>query len=77
MKQAHQEIRQETKLLPLIKLNGTDFLIDIERRQFRNTRNANDIIEMHSAKGRQMVKSMPSTGWRAFAFDSCPPDAEA
>jgi hypothetical protein len=76
MSKIQQNTSPEAKLLPLIELNGTEFLVDIERRQFRNTKNVNDIIEMHSQQGRQMVKSMPRTDWRIFALDSCPPDAE-
>jgi hypothetical protein len=74
MNQAKHEPRQETKLLPLIDIDGTEFLVDVERRHFRNFRDAEDVIPMHSQQGRQIIKSMHQMEWRSFALDSCLPN---
>lgn len=62
-----KQTNQETKLLPVVELDGTDYLVDIDKRQFRNFRNTDDVIGMHSQQGREMVKAMMGTQWRTFA----------
>jgi hypothetical protein len=39
---------QEPRLLPVAKLNGREFLVDVENRQFRNFKNSDEVIGMHS-----------------------------
>jgi hypothetical protein len=58
------KVEKEPKLLPVTKLNGQEFLVDVENRQFRNFKNSDEVIEMHSQQGRKMVKDMQGSEWR-------------
>ncbi|MFC1636847.1 hypothetical protein ACFL5Z_18640 [Planctomycetota bacterium] len=53
----------EPRLLPVVKLNGHEFLVDIENRQFRNFKNSNEIIGMHSQQGKKMVRDIQGSKW--------------
>jgi len=67
---------QDAKLLPVVELNGTEYVIDIERREFREAHCPQNSVGMHTEQGRQMVKAMSGTEWRTFAIDSDVPPAE-
>ena len=54
---------QESRLLPVAKLDGREFFVDVENRQFRSFTNPNEVIGMHSEQGRQMVKDMQGSKW--------------
>jgi hypothetical protein len=41
-------------------------VVDIEQRQFRQLYSPDVGVSFHSQRGRQMVKAMLGTGWRAF-----------
>jgi hypothetical protein len=57
------EKAQEPRLLPVAKLNGQEFLVDVENRQFRNFNEPGEVIRMHSQLGRKMLKDMQGSGW--------------
>ena len=59
---------EESRLLPLARLNGQEFLVDIENRQFRNFKNSDEVIEMHSQQGRQVLKDMQGTEWNCHGL---------
>lgn len=63
-------MKQGTKLLPIAKLYGREFLVDIENRQFINFRNTDEVIWMHSEKGRQMVKDMQGSSWESYGVST-------
>jgi hypothetical protein len=54
---------QEPRLLPVATLNGQEFLVDIENRQFRNFNNSDEVIRMHSERGRKVVRDMQGSEW--------------
>lgn len=54
---------QEPRLLPVAKMNGQEFLVDLENRQFTNFKNLDEVIGMHSKQGKKMVKEMQGRGW--------------
>jgi len=58
------------RLLPVIQWDGREFLVDVEARQFRDVNDANDVIGMHSPRGRAMVRQMEDAEWRVFAADA-------
>jgi len=62
--------RENTRLLPVIRWDGREFLVDVGRRQFRNVNDTHDFIGMHSPQGRAMVKQMQDTEWRVFSVDA-------
>ena len=39
------------------------FLVDVENRQFRNFKNSDEVIGMHSQLGRKMLKDMQESKW--------------
>ena len=59
---------EESRLLPLAKVNGHEFLVDIENRLFRNFKNSDEVIEMHSQQGRQILKDMQGTEWNCHGL---------
>ena len=59
---------EDSKLVPLVKLQGREFLVDIENRQFIDNDDISRCIDMHSARGRAMVDEMEGTEWRCFTL---------
>ena len=56
----------DAKLIPLIKAQGKEFLIDINKREFCEFDNPENIIKMHSLAGKQIVagmKGQSETAW--------------
>jgi hypothetical protein len=63
-------MREDTRLLPVIQWDGREFLVDVDARRFRGINGAGDFIDMHSKKGREIVRQMQDAEWRVFAVDS-------
>ena len=63
-------MREDARLLPVIQWDGREFLVDVGARRFRNVDDAGDFIDMHSKKGREMVRQMQETVWHVFAVDT-------
>ena len=61
--------REQARWLPVVEWDGREFLVDVDRRQFRNVNDASDFIGMHSPQGRAMVRQMQDVEWRVFAVD--------
>lgn len=61
---------QEPRLLPVAKLNGQEFLVDVENRQFRNFKNSDEVIGMHSQQGRKMLKDMQGSEWKSYGLST-------
>ena len=66
----------QPRLLPVAKLNGRKFLVDIENRQFRNFTNPDEVIRMHSEQGRKMLKDMQGSEWRCHGLSAGTDEAE-
>jgi hypothetical protein len=63
---------KEPRLLPIVKLHGIEYLVDIEQREFREFKNPDNVINMHSEKGRQIVNEIVGGQWNSFGVDSYP-----
>ena len=58
---------ENAQLVPLVKLGGKEYLVDIDNRQFIDIEDLNRCINMHSMQGRDMVKEMTDTEWRCYS----------
>ena len=58
---------EDAKLVPLVKLDGQEFLVDIDNRRFIDTNDLNKCINMHSQRGRDMINEMAGMEWRCFS----------
>ena len=62
------EKEQESKLLPVAKLDGREFFVDVKNRQFRSFANPDEVIGMHSEQGKKMVRDMQGSEWRCHGL---------
>jgi hypothetical protein len=60
----------ETKLLPLAKVAGKEFLVDVENREFRDFDHADVVIKMHSIEGRELLDQMKGTDWNNWGVST-------
>lgn len=58
-----------TRLLPLVKLEGIEYAIDIEYRRIIPLKKPGCAIDMHSREGRRLVLGMQGVEWRAFVVE--------
>jgi len=61
---------QETKLLPVVEVDGREFLVDVENRMFRNFTNPDEVIGMHSEHGRKTIKEMQDSAWKSYGLST-------
>jgi hypothetical protein len=59
---------QEPRLLPVVELDGHEFLVDLENRLFRNFTSPNEVIGMHSQQGKKMLKDMQGSDWHCHGL---------
>ena len=59
-----------SQLLPMVELDGCEFLVDVENRLFRNFKDPNEIIGMHSQQGRKMVNEMQGSNWKSYGLST-------
>ena len=69
-------VEKEPRLLPVAEVDGREFLVDIENRQFRNLTNRDDVIGMHSEQGRKMLRDMQGSRWRCHGLFTGTDEAE-
>ena len=62
-----KKMDEDKRLVPVAKLQGREFLVDIENREFVDTNDLNNCISMHSRKGRAMVSEMAGREWHCFS----------
>lgn len=63
-------MEQDVKLLPIAKLQGKEYLVDVEKREFREFDDPDNVIMMHSPFGRQIVREIQGTEWRVFGLST-------
>ena len=63
-------MNENARLLPLAKIDGTDFLVDVEHREFRDFGNPDSVIKMHSPVGRQILSEMQGTDWNNMGIST-------
>ena len=44
------------KLLPILKVDGIEYLVDVEHRELREFNDPANVINMHSKRGRKIVE---------------------
>jgi len=52
--------------LPVVELDGIEFVVDFANRAFRQHCDPNSSVCFHSEHGRDMVQAMVGTAWRTF-----------
>lgn len=60
----------ETKLLPLAKVQGREFLVDIKNRQFRDFDDPGSVVMMHSREGRELLEQMKENDWNSMGIST-------
>jgi len=58
----------EARLLPILKVDGIEYLVDVERREFRELKNPASVIHMHSKRGRKIVEQSRGKQWPSFGL---------
>ena len=62
--------KDETDWLPVVKLNGIKYVVDIENRAFRQWRDPDSRVSLYSDAGKEIVKAMTGQEWRVFTTRS-------
>ena len=57
------------RLLPVVRLDGTEYLVDVANRQFKEFQEPGKSVWFYSEKGRQMVRQCAEVGWQSFGLD--------
>ena len=57
------------KLLPILKVDGIEYLVDVEHRELREFNDPANVINMHSKRGRKIVGESLGRQWRGFGLD--------
>ena len=56
--------------LPVVDFGGTEFLVDIDLREFRNVDEPESTVSFYSEQGRRMIRAMAGTQWRRFRVNN-------
>ena len=67
-------MEKHKKLLPVVKVGDKEFLVDIDRREFREVSDPDCHIDMHSREGRDMVSTINGQEWRVYRLDNLAPN---
>ena len=57
------------KLLPILKVDGIEYLVDVEHRELREFNDPANVINMHSKRGRKIVGESLGQQWHCFSLD--------
>ena len=68
MAECKVEKEQEPRLLPVLQLHGKEFFVDVEKTEFRDVNDLEN-VNMHSDEERQMVRKMAGMEWLVFRVD--------
>ena len=61
--------QEEQRFLPIVKIGDTEYLVDIEHREFRDFKNSENVVNMHSEKGRQIIKQCLGGQWHSYGIE--------
>lgn len=61
-----EEVYENPDWLPVVELDGIEYVVDVGCRQFRPICHPADGIGFRSDKGQKMLKAMIGIQWRAF-----------
>jgi hypothetical protein len=59
-----------SELLPVVDFGGSEFLVDIDRREFRRVDEEESTVSFYSEQGRRMIRAMAGTEWRRFGVNN-------
>lgn len=63
-------MKDKRRLLPIVKLYGSDYFVDIPNRQFKKFRGPENTIWFYSEQGRRMVKECAAKeNWDSHGVD--------
>ncbi len=65
-----EQANQAAELLPIARIGNRDFLVDVERREFRDFDDPDNVINMHSPVGRQILSEMQGTDWNSMGIST-------
>ena len=65
-----EQTNQDAELLPIARIDGRDFLVDIDKREFRDFDDSGNVIKMHSPIGRQIISEMQRTDWNSMGIST-------
>ncbi len=57
--------KDETEWLPVVEFEGTEYVMDVQNRCFSQLTDPTENVAFHSDEGKEMVRAMPGTKWRA------------
>jgi hypothetical protein len=60
----------DIELLPLTKIDGREFLVDVEHREFRDFDDPCNVIKMHTLVGRRILRKMQGTYWNSSGIST-------
>lgn len=66
----YEQIKQEATLLPLVMISGTEYLVDIDLREFRDFNDSDNIVKMHSDAGKQFIRKILGTSWNCMGIST-------
>ncbi|MHC4494509.1 MAG: hypothetical protein ACYSYM_01660 [Planctomycetota bacterium] len=57
------------ELLPILKVDGIEYLVDVQHRELREFNDSANVINMHSKRGRKIVGEALGQQWHCFSLD--------
>lgn len=63
-------MEENMELLPISKVNGIEFLVDIAKREFRDFNDSKNVIKMHSPAGRRILAEIQGTMWNCAGIST-------
>ena len=57
------------ELLPILKVDGIEYLVDVEHRELREFNDPANVINMHSKRGRKIVGESLGQQWHCLGLD--------
>jgi hypothetical protein len=66
----------EPWLLPIVEAFGSEYLVDIEHREFREFKDPANVVNMHSEKGRRILSECLGRQWHSLGLDTMVEDSD-
>ena len=65
-----KQTNPDAELLPIARIDGREFLVDVKCREFRDFDDPDNVIKMHSSIGRQIISEMQGTDWNSMGIST-------
>jgi hypothetical protein len=63
-------MNEKTRLLPVVELEGMEYVVDVKNRQLVRFKEPGCTIDMHSQRGRRLVSEMQGQEWKSFVVEA-------